>query len=65
MMIGDDHVDAALDRALHRLDAGDAAIDGYHQLHIAFDEYPLEHFDLQSVAVDQTMRNDERDISAE
>ena len=65
MVIGDDHVDAALDRAAHRLDAGDAAVDGDDELHVALDEHAVEHFHLQAVAVDEPVRHDEARVRAE
>src|SRR5437762_290638 len=64
-MIGDDDVDAELDRAAHRLDAGDPAVDGDHQPHISFCENAFQYFQLQSVAVDQAMRHDVRCVGAE
>ena len=35
-MIGDDDVDAELDRAAHRIDTGDPAVDSDHQPDISF-----------------------------
>ena len=65
MVIGDDHVDAALDGTMHRLDAGDPAIDGDHELHVALGEHAIEHFHLEAVAIDEAMRHDESGIRAE
>ena len=65
MVVGDDDVDAAIDRQTHRLDRGDAAIDGDHELYVAIGEHALEHFDLQTVAIDEAMRDDEVDVRAE
>ena len=60
VVVGDDHVDAALDRKTDRLDARDSAVDRDHELHVPRGEDALEHFDLQPVSVDEAMRHDER-----
>ena len=65
VVVGDDHVDPALDRAVHRLDAGDAAIDCDHELYVPLGQHPVEHLDLQPVPVDQPVRDDEACIRAE
>src|SRR5205823_3488744 len=65
VMVGDDDVDAALERAPHRLDAGDPAIDGDHKLYGALRKDAIEDLALQSVAVDEAMRHDVRSVRAE
>src|SRR5438132_11496618 len=64
-MIGDDDVDTEVDGAANRLDAGDPAINRDDQPDIALGENALQHFELQPVAVDETMRNDVRCVGAE
>ena len=64
-MVGDDDVDAALDRAPHRVHAGNAAVDRDDQLHIPLSQNAFQHFQLQAVAVDQAVRNDMRRVGAD
>ena len=64
-MIGDDDVDAAVDGAAHRIDAGDAAVDGDDQPHLALNQHAVEHFGLEAVAVDEAVRDDVRGVRAE
>ena len=56
-MIGDDHVDPLLDGTAHRIDAGDPAVDGDHDLHRPLLQHAIEHFGFQAVTVDQAMRH--------
>ena len=64
-MVRDDDVDAAIDRAPHRVHAGDSAVNGDHEAHGLLSQNALQHFEFQAVAVDQTMRNDVRCVGAE
>ena len=64
VMVGDDQIDRQFARAARRLDAADAAIDGYHQRH-AIGMQPVEGFGLQPVAVFQPVGKKVHDVGAE
>ncbi len=53
------------ERATHRLDAGDAAIHCDYELYVPLGQHALQHFGLESVAVDEAMRDDEAGVRAE
>ena len=64
-MVRDDDVDAAIDRAPHRVHAGDSAVNGDHEAHGLLSHNALQHFEFQAVAVNEAMGNDVIGIGAD